>query len=208
MQPDVIAAMRDEMLALRTNNVPSDYSTKDATRQEGEHKMHDGDWSWHTYISKGQRRREFTYYCPTTSTMLDQLVGADLMLDTPFSFCFFSTLHAQASIAPHTAPCNLRLRFHLPLVVPKLRIDADADDESGGMGTPQCGMRIAGSQVEWEEGKALVFDDSYEHEVWNRTDEDRVVLLWDVWHPDLDMDERRSIVDMFSAAREKGWLKQ
>jgi len=61
--------------------------------------------------------------------------------------------------------------------------------------------------VAWEEGKALVFDDSYEHEVWNRTDEDRVVLLWDVWHPDLDMDERRAIVDMFGTAREKGWLK-
>ena len=65
--------MRDEMLALRANNVPSDYSTKDETRQEGEHKMHEGDWSWHTYISKGQRQRSFAYNCPTTSTMLDQV---------------------------------------------------------------------------------------------------------------------------------------
>ena len=110
------------------------------------------------------------------------------MLDTPFSFCFFSTLHAKASIAPHTAPCNLRLRFHLPLVVPTKSAssseggsesEGEGSGEGGEEGTPACGMRIAGSLASWEEGRALVFDDSYEHEVWNQTDDDRIVLLWD-----------------------------
>ena len=40
------------------------------------------------------------------------------MAGTPFSFCFFSTLHAGAEIAAHSGPCNLRLRCHLPLIVP------------------------------------------------------------------------------------------
>ena len=52
-----------------------------------------------------------------------------------------------------------------------------------------------------------LFRPSYEHEVWNRTDHDRILLLFDVWHPDLTKDERRSVVEMFGHAKEKGWLK-
>lgn len=36
-----------------------------------------------------------------------------------------------------------------------------------------------------EAGKCLVFDDCYEHEVWNKTKRERVLLLFDLWHPDL-----------------------
>jgi aspartyl/asparaginyl beta-hydroxylase (cupin superfamily) len=39
--------------------------------------------------------------------------------------------------------------------------------------------------VSWQEGKCLVFDDSFEHEVWNKSDSERVVLLIQFWHPDL-----------------------
>lgn len=45
-----------------------------------------------------------------------------------------------------------------------------------------CGIRIGDQIREWEEGKCLVFDDSYEHEVWNKTGEERVLLLVDFWH--------------------------
>lgn len=60
-------------------------------------------------------------------------------MDTPFSFSFFSTLHGGGSIAAHTAPCNLRLRCHLPLSVPS------ADPL-------ECGMRVGGETRPWEEG--------------------------------------------------------
>ena len=55
----------------------------------------------------------------------------------------------------------------------------------------------------WRRGEALVFDDSFVHETWNRTAADRVVLLFDVWHPDLDDDEIGAIVDMFRRAAAK-----
>lgn len=45
-----------------------------------------------------------------------------------------------------------------------------------------CGIRIGDQVRAWEEGKCLVFDDAYEHEVWNRTEEERVLLLVDFWH--------------------------
>mgnify|MGYP003386728315 CR=1 FL=1 len=41
--------------------------------------------------------------------------------------------------------------------------------------------------------------------VWNNTDQERVVLLFDIWHPDLDSDEITAVTDMFSYAREQGW---
>lgn len=54
----------------------------------------------------------------------------------------------------------------------------------------------------------LVFVDAYDHEVWhNGKKGDRVLLLFDVWHPDLIKEEGESLTDMFASAREKGWLQ-
>jgi len=53
----------------------------------------------------------------------------------------------------------------------------------------------------------VFFDDTFEHHVWNRTNQERVVLLFDVWHPELAEDEIDAIKDMFSHAREQGWIK-
>ncbi|CAM9453160.1 unnamed protein product [Phaeothamnion confervicola] len=116
------------------------------------------------------------------------------MLGTPFAYAFFSTLRAGSAIQPHTAPCNLRLRCHLPLAVP-------SDDPE------LCGMRVGDETRPWREGRLTVFDDSYEHETWNRSQGDRVVLLFDVWHPELAQEECAAVADMFSMARDKGWLK-
>ena len=73
----------------------------------------------------------------------------------PFSFAFFSTMRAQSRIAPHNAPVNLRVRVHLPLLVPE---------------PERCGIRVAGEARVWTPGEALAFDDAFEHEVWNDGD--------------------------------------
>jgi hypothetical protein len=80
-------------------------------------------------------------------------------------------------IAAHKAGSNLRLRCHLALSIP------DGD----------CAIRVGDEVRHWQESKCIVFDDTFEHEVWNRTDEDRLVLLVDLWHPDLTSLERESL---------------
>ena len=55
----------------------------------------------------------------------------------------------------------------------------------------------------------MVFDDAFEHEAFNdHADQERVVLLFDVWHPDLVTGEREAVGEMFGYAKEQGWLKQ
>jgi hypothetical protein len=73
--------------------------------------------------------------------------------------------------------------------------------------TPPLGITVAGETRTWHEGQPLVFDDTYEHSTWNGTSGDRVVLLFDVWHPDLSQAEVDAVVAMFEDARRQGLLK-
>jgi aspartyl/asparaginyl beta-hydroxylase (cupin superfamily) len=56
---------------------------------------------------------------------------------------------------------------------------------------PDCGIRVGTETRSWQEGKSMVFDNAYEHEVWNDSSEPRVVLLVDFFHPELTETERR-----------------
>uniref|UniRef100_A0A7S4VT15 Aspartyl/asparaginy/proline hydroxylase domain-containing protein n=1 Tax=Alexandrium monilatum TaxID=311494 RepID=A0A7S4VT15_9DINO len=93
-----------------------------------------------------------------------------------------STLAPGTQVAAHCARTNHRLTCHLGLRVPRTPGSGRTGDASA---RPRCGLRVGGQQREWCEGKALVFDDSYEHEVWNDTKDPRVVLLVRFWHPSL-----------------------
>jgi aspartyl/asparaginyl beta-hydroxylase (cupin superfamily) len=48
-----------------------------------------------------------------------------------------------------------------------------------------CRIRVGDEERSWAEGDVLIFDDSFEHEVWNDSDRERIVLIIDIWHPDL-----------------------
>ena len=183
-------AILSEYLALREANIASDYGAED-------HKLHEGAWQWHSLVTKGSARGDVASRCPITSELLFSHVGKDLLTGAPFSYAFFSTLESGAVIAPHFGPTNLRLRVHLPLLID----EPDAPHD-------KLGMRVAGKDVRWRLNEPpIVFDDSFEHETWNRTSGKRVVLLFDVWHPEISGDERASIVEMFADARRKQWLK-
>ena len=180
--------MVQEYRALREKtNRSSDY--KEEAKDEA--KLHTGSWAWNSYILKGDRQPDFAAHCPNTVEVLESFRSPVLMAGTPFSFAFFSTMGPGAQIAPHFGPCNLRIRCHFPLIVPN---------------EPDVGMEVGGEQVTWEAGKPIFFDDAFEHKVWNRTSQERVVLLFDLWHPDLHEDEIDAITDMFSYAREQGWM--
>ena len=93
----------------------------------------------------------------------------------------FSLLKAGAHIAPHSGMFNTRLVCHLPLIVPD-----------------GCRFRVGNEVREWEEGQLMIFDDTIEHEAWNDSDEDRVVLIFDVWRPELSEQERFELTALFS----------
>ena len=81
----------------------------------------------------------------------------------------FSILSPRKHILDHRGPYKGVLRYHLGLIVPE---DAEA-----------CRIRVGEDIRHWEEGESMIFDDTFNHEVWNDTDETRVVLFVDVLRP-------------------------
>lgn len=150
-------------------------------------------------LLKGVRQANFANLCPKTAEIMEAFDQPKLMTGIPFSFAFFSVLGPHSSIDSHFGPVNLRLRCHFPLILPtQVRKVSNSED--------LYGMEIGGQRVQWQLGEPLFFDDSYEHRVWNHSDEERVVLLFDIWHPDLVEQEVEAITDMFQYARQQGWL--
>lgn len=118
--------------------------------------------------------------CPRTLASLAEAPLTQIPNRAPS--ILFSKLGAGAHIPPHTGMLNVRLICHLPLVVPA-----------------GCLFRVGNLTRSWVEGEALVFNDTIEHEAWNRSGEDRYVLLFDVWRPELAEEERLGIAALCGA---------
>jgi aspartyl/asparaginyl beta-hydroxylase (cupin superfamily) len=99
----------------------------------------------------------------------------------------FSRLKAGATIPPHNGMINSRLIGHLPLIIP--------DD---------CGFRVGNQTRQWALGEAFLFDDTIEHEAWNHSSEDRFVLIFEVWKPELNEAEQELITRMLTAVDSYG----
>lgn len=123
----------------------------------------EGRWREYRLFTEGEPVADHVAVCPRTAELVASIPGA-----TTAGLVFFAALGPGTHVRPHWGPHNARLRCHLGLVVP-----------------PGCGLRVGGETREWQEGRALLFDDSFEHEVWNRGTGTRLVLIIDVWHPDL-----------------------
>lgn len=115
--------------------------------------------------------------CPVTMAALAGAPMPDQPGRTPSAM--FSLLKPRTRIPPHVGASNARLVVHLPLIVP-----------------PGCGFRVGNDTREWVPGKAWVFDDTIEHEAWNDSDQLRIVLIFDIWHPHLSQAERTLITAM------------
>jgi aspartate beta-hydroxylase len=133
-----------------------------------------GNWMTTYFYVRGEELEATHKACPATSLALKSSFPKGLDEQV-----FFSVLSGGSHIKPHCGPWNTRLTCHLGLVVP--------DGAS---------MRVEKEILKWQEGKCLVFDDSFEHEVWNTGDGHRIVLLLQVWHPDLTSDEIWAIKEL------------
>ena len=97
-------------------------------------------------------------------------VTADIISRIPkIHTAWFSILAPGYHIPAHTGVTKGILRAHFGLIIPKER--------------DKCRIRVGDQFMNWEEGKMFVIDDTYDHEVWNDTDEERVVLLLDFNRP-------------------------
>ena len=94
----------------------------------------------------------------------------------------FSILAPHTHIQPHNGMLNTRLICHLPLIVP-----------------PGCRLRVANHTRSVAAGKMLIFDDSIEHEAWNDSDDIRVVLIFEIWRPELTAAERGGLTALFES---------
>lgn len=119
-------------------------------------------------------------HCPATMAALSSIPQPFVVGRGPNAM--FSLLAPGTAIPPHTGVANTRLVCHLPLVVPD-----------------GCWFRVGAETRMWERGKAFVFDDTIEHEAANPSDRLRVVLIADVWHPDLSKTERAGVVALMEA---------
>jgi aspartyl/asparaginyl beta-hydroxylase (cupin superfamily) len=142
-------------------------------------------WSSFYLWKQGELVEENAKRCPKTVAALADVPFALVPKRSPSAM--FSLLRPGARIPPHTGEMNTRLICHLPLIVP-----------SG------CTFRVGNEVRAWVEGKAFVFDDTIEHEAFNGSNEIRVVLLFEVWRPDLSEDERRYVLEMFKAIDDYG----
>jgi ornithine lipid ester-linked acyl 2-hydroxylase len=115
-------------------------------------------WKVFTFKFFGIKHPVNCKLCPKT---------ADLVLNKlDLVSCDFSYLPAKTHINPHKGFTKMVLRAHLGLIIP--------DD---------CGLRVGNETRKWEAGKLMIFDDSFDHEAWNNSTEDRFVLMFDIPNP-------------------------
>jgi hypothetical protein len=176
--PD-IRAEAEAVLSAGRDLLP--YVQRNADRPTREHALlDDPDWSAYYLWKDGVLVEDHARACPAAVAAFENLPMPNVANRSPSAL--FSVLKAKTHIPPHWGMLNTRLICHLPLIVP-----------------PNCRLRVGNEVRNVEAGKMLIFDDSIEHEAWNDSDETRVILLFEIWRPELDAEERRALTAMFEA---------
>lgn len=144
-----------------------------------EQKLLDGtrghaEWNSFFFHRHGEWFEQNARRCPRTSGLLAKLPLVHIRGHAPEAL--FSVLTPDSHIMKHHGITNTRLVTHLPLITPE-----------------DCAISVGGEVYAWQEGRCITFDDTFEHESWNRSDKVRVNLMFDIWHPDLTEAERAAI---------------
>ena len=156
----------------------------------------DGDAGWSAYFlwKHGERIDAHCAACPVAAQAVEHAPLPRIRARAPAAF--FSRLDPGVHIPPHNGATNARLTVHLPLIVPE-----------------GCAFRVGDETRLWKEGELLIFDDTILHEAWNGSDRQRVVMIFDIWHPMLSPLERElvtrtveGLVEFYGGASELGEL--
>ena len=164
------------------------YVEAEADRPQGD--MHgmlgNDDWSSLDLIEKGEPVAEHIAHAPVAYQTITREVPV-CTIPNRAPTLLLSLLKAGKKIPPHHGMLNPRYICHLPLIVP-------------GNGA----LRLGSQKREWRKGELIAFDDTIEHEAWNNSGEDRLVLLFDVWRPELEPIEHAQIAALFAAVDSAG----
>jgi len=137
-----------------------------------------GAWDAYFFFRNGERQDAHHQACPRTSAVLASL-PLDHVREHGPEVCF-SVMRPGAHILPHRGVTNVRSVLHLGLDIPD-----------------SCALNLIGiEELHWQPGRCFAFDDTYQHEAWNRSDQTRVILLGDIWNPYLTAPERDALADL------------
>ncbi|GFH55040.1 hypothetical protein CTEN210_11516 [Chaetoceros tenuissimus] len=170
----------NEYMALAQSKSLSAVGSGDRGSGHDDHRVVAVGSDWKEYVLFGTGSSGNDHDAPITKGLLRQHVPDAISLaEQGGGEVIFSRLASNSHIQSHCAPTNFRLTAHLGLIVPP-----DMTSK----------IRVGSKWHTWTPGKILLFDDSFEHEVRNDSDQERVVLLIRSWHPHLSSDLRENVL--------------
>lgn len=140
--------------------------------------LDDPSWGAHWFWRFGEIVDENARDCPATMKALEYAPMPMIADRSPMAL--WSRLTPGTHIQPHHGMLNTRLICHIPIKT-----------------APDCFLRVGNERRTWEDGIPLVFDDSFEHEAKNGGDQIRVVLLFEIWRPEINQEERAELTKLF-----------
>ena len=150
-----------------------------------------GTWRVFKLYANGKRiintktGKENCLYVPLTCKLLN---GIPFLPYNSMGSSSFSLLSSGSHVAPHSGPSNTRLRVHLGLDIPEQK-----DDDNLASFTK---LRVGNEYLTWKNGEMLIWDDSYDHEVWHYhpKNHSRLIFMVDLWHPELTIKQIAEII--------------
>lgn len=145
-------------------------------------------WTALDIYRDGVLNEQLAEHLPATHVALSKIPLYGLTDGAPYEV-FFSLLRPGQRIDPHYGLSNHSLTVHLPILVPD-----------------NCRLTVAGESRPWRSGELMIFDDTFLHDAVNGSREDRVVLIFSVWNPQLSKQERDAVTRSFAARQ--SWLER
>jgi aspartyl/asparaginyl beta-hydroxylase (cupin superfamily) len=149
----------------------------------------DPSWGAHYLLKDGEALADNAAKAPRTMAALALAPQPVIHQRSPMAL--YSLLKPGTHIQPHNGLLNTRLICHVPLIAPA-----------------GCALRVGSETRTWTVGETLIFDDSIEHEAWNRGSETRIVLLFEIWRPEISPDERAALTLLYEAINDYSGLPQ
>jgi len=129
--------------------------------------MADGNWNVYPLYSGTGKISKNCKECPELLSIIDKLPRF------AYGMAYYSIMQPNTFVHGHFGPTNARLRYHLGLKIPK-----------------EVYFRVSNNLNKWLQDDCIVLDDSYYHEVFQQSDNKRVIFLLDCWHPELSIHEK------------------